>query len=181
MPEAVAAGDPSSAFLQPERSAKGAEKTSQDLGISLDINKSASKPPISATSSQASDALDFDLGQAPAAAPPPLSSSGATIKAVPSVSSPANVESVANETALDFDLSGFDIPKPVAKEKPSVTITAAAAPASADSEMGTKLSLASAYIAIGDNDGARELLSEVLALGNAEQKASANELLARIA
>ena len=53
-------------------------------------------------------------------------------------------------------------------------------PASADSEIGTKLSLASAYIAIGDNEGARELLSEVLTLGTVAQKATATELLTRI-
>ena len=181
MPEAVAAGDPSSAFLQPERSAKSSEKNPQDLGISLDINKSASKP-LAPASPSTSDALDFDLGQLPAApSTPPTSPSSSGIKAVPSVSGPANAEPVASEAALDFDLSGFEVPKPAVKEKPPVATTTAAAPVSADSEMGTKLSLASAYIAIGDNDGARELLSEVLALGTAEQKASANELLARIA
>jgi pilus assembly protein FimV len=48
-------------------------------------------------------------------------------------------------------------------------------------EMGTKLDLASAYEEIGDKEGARELLDEVLAGGDEEQRAKAREMLARLA
>jgi len=48
-------------------------------------------------------------------------------------------------------------------------------------EMATKLDLAIAYQEIGDQDGARELLDEVLKGGNAEQSEKAKTLLARLA
>ena len=46
--------------------------------------------------------------------------------------------------------------------------------------MSTKLDLARAYLDMGDEDGARQILEEVVAEGSAEQKSEASELLARI-
>jgi len=47
-------------------------------------------------------------------------------------------------------------------------------------EMATKLDLASAYEEIGDKDGARELLEEVVRGGDAEQKGKARAMLTKI-
>jgi len=47
-------------------------------------------------------------------------------------------------------------------------------------EAATKLDLAKAYIDMGDADGAKSILDEVMAEGNAEQKAQATELAAQI-
>jgi pilus assembly protein FimV len=47
-------------------------------------------------------------------------------------------------------------------------------------EVATKLDLARAYIDMGDVDGARDILEEVLQEGEEEQKSEANELLKRI-
>lgn len=47
-------------------------------------------------------------------------------------------------------------------------------------ESSTKLDLARAYIDMGDREGARDILDEVLAEGNAEQQREARELLARL-
>jgi pilus assembly protein FimV len=47
-------------------------------------------------------------------------------------------------------------------------------------EMATKLDLASAYEEIGDKDGARELLEEVVRGGDTEQKGKARAMLTRI-
>ncbi len=44
-------------------------------------------------------------------------------------------------------------------------------------EMGTKLDLARAYIDMGDTDGAKGILEEVLVGGNDEQKQQAQELI----
>ena len=44
----------------------------------------------------------------------------------------------------------------------------------------TKLDLARAYIDMGDEDGAREILTEVLQEGSSEQQQTANELLAKL-
>ena len=51
----------------------------------------------------------------------------------------------------------------------------------ADMEMETKLDLAIAYQEIGDKEGARELLDEVIKGGNATQVGKANEMRAKLA
>jgi pilus assembly protein FimV len=47
-------------------------------------------------------------------------------------------------------------------------------------EMSTKLDLARAYLDMGDGDGARQILEEVVAEGTIEQGEEARTLLARI-
>jgi pilus assembly protein FimV len=79
--------------------------------------------------------------------------------------------------AQEFDLSGIDLDLP-----------GAAAAADADDEpmsaqhmeMDTKLDLAVAYQEIGDKEGARELLEEVLRGGNGGQIAKTNGMLAQL-
>jgi pilus assembly protein FimV len=48
-------------------------------------------------------------------------------------------------------------------------------------EAATKLDLAQAYIDMGDSDGARDILNEVVTEGNDEQKNEAKEMLSRLA
>jgi pilus assembly protein FimV len=48
-------------------------------------------------------------------------------------------------------------------------------------EAATKLDLAQAYIDMGDSDGARDILNEVVSEGTAEQKGEAEEMLSRLA
>ena len=47
-------------------------------------------------------------------------------------------------------------------------------------EVGTKLDLARAFIDMGDTEGARSSLDEVLAEGNEEQKAEATDIIKHI-
>ncbi len=47
-------------------------------------------------------------------------------------------------------------------------------------EVSTKLDLARAYLDMGDNEGTRGILEEVIAEGNDEQKQEANELMAKL-
>jgi pilus assembly protein FimV len=49
-----------------------------------------------------------------------------------------------------------------------------------EDETSTKLSLARAYIDMGDSDGARDILNEVIEEGSAEQQKEANELLSQL-
>lgn len=49
-----------------------------------------------------------------------------------------------------------------------------------DDEVATKLDLASAYLEMGDPDGAKSILDEVYAEGSEEQKAQADKLMAQI-
>jgi pilus assembly protein FimV len=48
-------------------------------------------------------------------------------------------------------------------------------------ETATKLDLAKAYIDMGDADGARSILDEVMSEGNTSQKQQAEDLMAQIA
>jgi FimV-like protein len=62
------------------------------------------------------------------------------------------------DIALDLDLDDADEPSPLY-------------------ETDTKLSLAKAYLELGDADGARQILDEVLQTGNAVQQEEARRLL----
>jgi pilus assembly protein FimV len=124
--------------------------------------------------------LDFDLGtpkaDEPAAAPatPPPSDGG-----------------------LDFDLKLDDMPgaaaEPGAPATPDLSSISldlgspaeASAPSGGGSdpkwqEVATKLDLAKAYEEMGDKDGARELLNEVVKDGDSAQKGQAEQLLAKL-
>jgi pilus assembly protein FimV len=46
--------------------------------------------------------------------------------------------------------------------------------------MATKLDLAAAYDEIGDKDGARELLEEVMRNGDADQQSKAKSMLSQL-
>jgi len=66
------------------------------------------------------------------------------------------------DMSLDEDLSDVDLSEPVDVD-----------------EINTKLDLAKAYLDMGDHEGARDILDEVLAGGNADQKKEATELMAQ--
>ena len=73
--------------------------------------------------------------------------------------------------AIGLDLSPSTISGP---------ITMSGAASSQWQEMASKLDLASAYVEIGDKEGARELLEEVINGGDAAQQQRARELLAEL-
>jgi pilus assembly protein FimV len=91
---------------------------------------------------------------------------------------------------LDFDLSGINLElDPVdADSRQELNLdmhdgfdASGVGSSSNDAEMATKLDLAIAYQEIGDKEGARELLDEVLKGGNAEQSEKARSLLVELA
>ena len=47
-------------------------------------------------------------------------------------------------------------------------------------EVGTKLDLAQAYVDMGDSDGARNILNEVITEGSDEQREEAQTLLTKL-
>jgi pilus assembly protein FimV len=128
-----------------------------------------------------SETLDFDISalESPAPAKP----------------EPAPAPAPKDAGTLDFDLDlDLDAQKPAAPAAPPpVDITtisldlgqpdSAAAAASADprwQEVATKLDLAKAYQGMGDKDGARELLNEVVAQGDTAQQNEARQMLAAL-
>ena len=80
-----------------------------------------------------------------------------------------------------LDLDDFpDEPAVSSPEVPSAPAAAAPADEAINEEVATKLDLARAYEEMGDKEGARELLVEVLVEGNAMQKEQAELMMARI-
>jgi pilus assembly protein FimV len=157
-----------------------------DLGFNDDADKTVVANPAKAAA--ASSMLDFDLGfgDAPAAAP------------APAVAKPA-----AAASSFDFDLSSLNIdvpadsdktqrltkpeaaamaPKPAAPSSfAGMSLDLGNAPAASAENAGaaaTKIELAKAYVEIGDKDGAKEILNEVIREGNAAQQAEAKQIIA---
>jgi pilus assembly protein FimV len=86
-------------------------------------------------------------------------------------SAPAAAAAPAGNS-MDFDLSGIDLDLPT-----SGASSSGDAPAD---DAATKLDLAKAYQDMGDKEGAKELLQEVLKEGNDAQKSEAQKLLSSI-
>ena len=89
---------------------------------------------------------------------------------------PADVQA----SAFDFDLSGIDLNLEPQVQSDAVSVASADAEPE-NAEMSTKLDLAVAYQEIGDREGARELLEEVVRGGNADQRERANAMLLQLA
>jgi pilus assembly protein FimV len=122
---------------------------------------------------------------------------------LPSLDLPARAPSAAPKVEAEVpvfsnsaisDLGDLKIELPMAsQEAPAIDLSAIgldlqpstlAAPAGADSarwqEMATKLDLAAAYEEIGDKEGARELLDEVVRGGDSEQQQKARSMLSKL-
>ena len=131
-----------------------------------DAHALASPPPAP---SHAEDAFDFDLTDH---------------SAPPSVAKTAAVDNFTmTMPAMDFDkelhVDPIRVPEP-----PQVSMPAPPQPRMEDDfgigsedATGTKLDLAKAYLDMGDPEGARSMLEEVVAEGTAAQKAEANKLI----
>jgi pilus assembly protein FimV len=164
------------------------------------------KLPASAPKAEPAGDFDFDMGSPAAggfaAATPPSDASAGT---------ETNFESLdlgtAADNAINFDIGGKDEaaagfeagapsvatpagneinwePKPVAA--PDVVLDAAPPAGEGQvsaqwDETATKLDLAKAYIDMGDAEGARSILQEVMTEGNESQKKQAQDLSAQIA
>jgi pilus assembly protein FimV len=109
-----------------------------------------------------------------------------------SASAEAPVDPVQVQAAdpLDFDLSdiSLELSPPENRAEPDSALprlsdepSGGASLPSSDAEMATKLDLAVAYQEIGDKEGARELLDEVLKGGSSEQSERAKALLHELA
>jgi pilus assembly protein FimV len=118
----------------------------------------------------------FGLAELPTATPAPVE----TAEYAPhDMIEPAKLEPA-------FDLGGFDLDLPgegaqTLAEPETVTASAPAELSGAHMEMETKLDLAIAYQEIGDKEGARELLEEVIKGGSGEQVSRANAMRAQLA
>ncbi len=167
-----------------------------DGGLDFDLDLGDSTPAAPAASVDTpseSTGLDFDLA---------LDSPGEAAPAA--VDTPAAAPAAAG---FDFDLSSLSLDepgaapsvdlavseapaKPASIPPPSLDLSdlsldletpAGAAPSAGSADtaaVATKLELAKAYVEIGDNDGAKEILMEVAREGSPEQQDEANKILA---
>ena len=149
------------------------------------------------------DAMDFGLDETPRAESPasiPTAALDEHLFDIPATPAPADApfaepdRIVLEPAAPRFDIGGFDLDLPAdgslplpevqpLSEPQFETPAAPAEPAAlsaAHMEMETKLDLAIAYQEIGDKEGARELLEEVIRGGNPEQAARANSMRATL-
>jgi pilus assembly protein FimV len=161
-----------------------------DTGLDFDVSASTQKlgaddTVVSPNAKPADAGLDFNLDL------------GTEAPAAPAAPEKRPAPAAAEDPGLTFDLNldlGGD-KKPDASPAPAAapdlsTISldlgsadSGASPAGTDpkwQEIATKLDLAKAYEEMGDKDGARELLNEVVKDGDAAQKGQAQQLLAKL-
>ena len=114
------------------------------------------------------DPLEFDLSGITLDLPEPAAADAPLALDMPIHH--AGFSSAANEDFTELDLSGAT----------DLSDGASSGGISNAAEMSTKLDLAVAYQEIGDHEGARELLDEVIKGGSADQSQKAQSLLARL-
>ena len=155
-----------------------------DIGMDFNLDLPAAAPVAAPAADPLAelDSMDFSLpagGAAAAAAPVEAAPLSASDFSLDLPSEPAAAAAAAPAPA-DFDLSGINLDLGGAGHE------TAAAPKGEDEmsalhmEMDTKLDLAVAYQEIGDKEGARELLDEVIRGGSDDQVAKANSMRAQL-
>lgn len=169
-PEPVVAA-PAVTPAAPVASEPEADKFDLDLGMDFASDK-AHAAPSSGTSSTSADEATAELERELMAA----LSVEPEAEAAPAMnlsSPPADAGA-----AFEFDLSGIDLD--LAPADAPAAAAEAESPAH-NAEMATKLDLAVAYHEIGDKEGARELLEEVVKGGTPEQMQKAKGMIAEMA
>jgi pilus assembly protein FimV len=176
-----------------EATSTGIDRTSPDATLDFDLGGATSEEPAAIEAAEAEPTkvdvtgpLDFDLGtttmqkpaapEAPAAAAP---EGGGGLDFEFSLDTDedkgAAAESAAGGGSADLGMISLDLGGAEA---------GGAAPAGGGDakwqEVATKLDLAKAYEEMGDKDGARELLNEVVKEGDAAQQAQAQQMLASL-
>ena len=167
----------------PEIEAAPASSSIEDIGLP-DINLGEDAPDFDKTMILHSPADDEIVFETPAPAsetdfdldldvelPAIAEAADEVVAETPAPTASAEVE----ESLPEIDLSGISLDLDTGVDEASV--------ASADnesSEVDTKLDLVTAYMDMGDNEGARELLEEVLKEGGEQQRAKAEEILKKL-
>lgn len=154
----------------------------QDFDFSTDLDF-ATATPVAETATQAQardplfdlDAMDFGQPAAPAA---PQDDPFA-LPDVPAIPNPGTPVPRFDMSGFDLDLPAGDVEQAVQAAPQEQAISNELSPA--QMEMETKLDLAIAYQEIGDKEGARELLDEVIKGGSGEQASRASAMRAKLA
>jgi pilus assembly protein FimV len=134
------------------------------------------------------DSLDFGLPATPAVGNPAPADDPFALPELPTDTPNYGAASPSYAGAPQFDMSGIDLDLPSGESNAAGdddrTLIAPAGQADLSAthmEMETKLDLAIAYQEIGDKEGARELLDEVIKGGSNEQVGKASAMRAKLA
>ena len=200
-------GEPSAAPVAAPAAAAAAPTLDFDLGGSSQNQAAAPDISLDDTPKESSGASGVDINLATTSMPAVGGAAAEQEKTVTSMDfnldlggeskeEPAAAPAPEPSSGLDFDLKLDDLPsgRPEEKSAPPVdlgSISLDLGGASADAgaagstdpkwqEVATKLDLAKAYEEMGDKNGARELLNEVMKDGDAAQKGQAEQLLAKL-
>lgn len=174
LPETPAAEAP--AALAPEHAGNTMDFDLELPAIEAPAEEAAAGLQVPAVETGVEPAVDFDLGAEPAA------------EAAPEL--PPVEEPVAEAPPPALDLSSIDLELGAPEAAPVEEALAAPEPEPAlpettqivedNPEVATKLELAQAYEEMGDKEGARELLNEVIAEGSPAQQQFARDRLAQL-
>lgn len=175
-----------------------------DLPTELQANLPPEPEPLVATEARDPlfdlDAMDFGMDETPraeSAASIPTAALDEHLFDIPATPATADApfaepdRIVLEPVAPQFDIGGFDLDLPADGSLPLPEVQSLSEPqfeapaegaalSAAHMEMETKLDLAIAYQEIGDKEGARELLEEVIRGGNPEQAARASSMRAAL-
>lgn len=141
-----------------------AERFQESAGLEADRSGAKEADSLLSRVPDLPDSLDLDLDLA-------------ALEAISRIDTPAQPDAPLARADLGFDLD-LDGGAPAGQ---GAADEAGGADSPRWQEMATKLDLASAYEEIGDKEGARELLQEVVAGGDAQQQTKAREMLAKLA
>ncbi|MBM3347529.1 MAG: hypothetical protein FJY55_13680, partial [Betaproteobacteria bacterium] len=174
----------------PEPPAAAAEEVAAPTTLDFDLDLGSEAPAETAAAEDAGGlSIDFALpggeAEAPAAEAP------ATAEPVPEPApEPAPALPDDGGLSIDFDLGASAPEAPVATGEPALDLSSISldlgapaaegevpAPDAHWQEVATKLDLAKVYQEMGDKDGARELLNEVVKEGDAAQQEQAQTVL----
>jgi pilus assembly protein FimV len=175
-PGAAGLGHDQTVIISPEH-----QEQARDLGVEIDLGSldtpapgapadTVVPPPTADTTADIS--FDFEL-------PPEPQPTTADVEVPPTdIKLDVPETKPAETTTIDFALDTVSLDLGAADR------TAEMPPAPVHDEhwidVQTKFDLAKAYQEMGDKEGAREILAEVLKEGDAQQQAEANELLAKL-
>jgi pilus assembly protein FimV len=151
----------------------------------MDFSIPSAETPEAETAGQPTPLPDHSASARGHPFPFPLSSAEAPNTSTAAAAAPTQTPDTV--AAMDFDLSDITLElDPAGGDTTLVQDTYSAHDTATEdysnnAEMATKLDLAVAYQEIGDKEGARELLDEVVNGGTAEQSERAHALLAKMA
>lgn len=132
--------------------------------ISFDLDLPAA-PEFNPEPSPSDNSLDFDL--------PSLPTEEASTTPAAEASPPAD-----NSGMLEFDLGALSLD--LGSDSSAQPVLAEAPAAAEDDPLATKLALAEEFNAIGDTDGARSLIQEIIAEASGNMKSRAEEALSKL-